>query len=85
MRRRTDPSAVAAYLNVLEQTHGKRQIKKRTMAHNLFTALPGETEAEARKRLALERGDFLTPTEKAEERQQEVLRELRQNSNNPNL
>lgn len=86
MRHKTDPRAIASYLAMLEATNGKRHIKHRNhMQNSLFFALPGETEAEARERLRLERRDFLTPREKAEERQQEVLRELRQNANNPNL
>lgn len=86
MKRSNDPAAISAYLRLLEQTRGRRQIKTRnTMNHQLFFALPGETEAQARERLALERGDHRTDQERAEDRQAEVLRGLREKSNNPNL
>ena len=55
------------------------------MKHDIFTMLPGESEAEARERLGLLRGDQRTDTERAEDRQAEILRDLRQTSNNPNL
>ena len=86
MRHKTDPAAIAAYLSLLEQTNGQRQIQTRkNMRTNIFTALPGETEAQARERLALERGDFRTDLERAEDRLAATLRDLRENSNNPNL
>ena len=86
MKPKTDPRAIASYLSMLEATHGKRQIKHRDpMQNSLFFARPGETEAEARERLALLRGDHRTDSERADDRQADTLRELRQNNNNPNL
>lgn len=85
MRRKNDPRAIASYLSMLEATNGKKHIIHRHMKHDIFTMLPGESEAEARERLGLLRGDQRTDTERAEDRQAEILRDLRQTSNNPNL
>lgn len=84
MRRKNEPGDVALFLGLLDQTIGRRQQKRKNM-RPIYIRRPGETEDEARQRLAAERGDFLTPTERAEDRQDAVLKELRQESNNPNL
>ena len=86
MRRKTDPAAVSLFLQLLEATNGKRQIKTRnTMTRQVFTRMPWESEEDARRRLALERGDFRTDLERAEDRESDTLRELRKNNQNPNL
>lgn len=73
-RKRSSPAAIAAYLNLLNANKMR-----------IFQALPGETEAQARERLRLERGDLRTDQERAEERQAETLRNLRQQNDNPSL
>ena len=40
---------------------------------HIFHALPGETEAQARERLTLQRGDFRTEEERRADRQAETL------------
>lgn len=82
MRRKTDPAAVSAYLGLLEAARGKKQVRP---MRQVFTRLPFESEEDARLRLALERGDFRTPTERAEDGEADTLRHLRQDQNNPNL
>ena len=44
-----------------------------TMPDNIFIRLPGETEAQARERLAIIRGDFRTEEERRADRQAEAL------------
>lgn len=81
-RKITDHAAVSAYLGMLEAARGKKQVRP---MRQVFTRMPWESEEDARLRLALERGDFRTPTERAEDGEADTLRNLRQNSNNPNL
>ena len=78
----TDPAAVSAYLGMLEAARGKKQVRP---MRQVFTRLPFESEEDARLRLALERGDFRTDLERAEDGEADTLRQLRQANNNPNL
>lgn len=84
MKRRNYPGDVQRYLALLDQTLGRRPKPKNEM-RPIFISRPGETEEQARQRLAAERGDFLTPSDRAEDRNEQVLAELRKKSNNPKL
>lgn len=84
MKRRNDPGDVQKYLSLLDQTLGRRHQPRKEM-RPIFFARPGETEEQARQRLAAERGDYLTPSDRAEDRNDQIIAELREKNCNPKL